>query len=114
MRLTVSLFFVFILFAGFRGEEKIPYLAGMHGRYITHNDTVAPAGRSIFAQYCRACHADSTKSLAPDPTILSSMTPRAIVAALDNGKMRVQGSSLTPEQRKNVAEWVTQTPIKTN
>jgi polyvinyl alcohol dehydrogenase (cytochrome) len=75
-------------------------------------DTVAPSGRKIFAQYCSLCHKDSSISLAPDRFILSSMTPMAIFGALTNGKMRAQGTALSPDDRKAVAEWITQTVIK--
>ena len=42
------------------------------------------------------------------------MTPRAVLAALNNGKMKAQGAILSEEQRKDVAQWVTQSEIKTN
>src|SRR5580700_508339 len=77
-------------------------------------DTIAPAGRKIFVQYCSLCHKDSTISLAPDRYILSAMTPRSIFGALTTGKMRTQGASLNPDDKKAVAEWLTQTVIKTN
>ena len=40
------------------------------------------------------------------------MTPRAILASLNNGKMRQQGANLSEEERKAVAEWITKTKLK--
>ena len=57
-------------------------------------------GKKIFFASCYTCHKDSTASLAPGLTIMSSMTPRAILASLNNGKMRQQGAILSEEERK--------------
>ncbi len=76
-------------------------------------DSIPQSGKSIFMQTCYGCHKDTAAHLAPGITILSLMTPRAVLAALDNGKMRLQAAGLTEEQRKDVAEWVTQGKLKT-
>ena len=63
---------------------------------------ISEIGRQVFISTCNTCHKDSAKSLAPAPGVLSNMTPRSILAALDNGKMRKQAEKLTEEQRKAV------------
>ncbi len=68
-------------------------------------DTIS--GRKIFIASCAACHRDTAGTLAPGPSILSGMTARAVLAALENGKMRQQGSTLSQNERKAVAEWLT-------
>ena len=41
------------------------------------------------------------------------MTPRAILASMDNGKMRQQAAKLSEKERKAVAEWLTNSELKT-
>src|SRR5579862_2485686 len=65
------------------------------------------SGKKIFITNCAACHRDTAGTLAPGPSILAGMTSRAVLAALDNGKMRQQGSLLSENERKAVAEWLT-------
>lgn len=67
----------------------------------------------IFFTSCYTCHKDSAASLAPSQSVMSLMTPRAILASLTNGKMRQQGANLSEEERKAVAEWITKTKLKT-
>ena len=68
-------------------------------------DTVS--GKRVFITNCAACHRDTAGYVAPGISILSGMTARAVLAALDNGKMRQQGSTLAENERKAVAEWLT-------
>jgi polyvinyl alcohol dehydrogenase (cytochrome) len=70
-------------------------------------DSIKDVGKKIFFSTCQACHKDTIRSTVPGLTVLSSMTPRAILAALDNGKMRQQAVGLTEFQRRAVAEWLT-------
>src|SRR5205814_4619472 len=46
-------------------------------------------------------------SRAPGPGVLATFSPDAIVNALTNGSMRVQGEKLTEGERKDVAEFLT-------
>ncbi|HLY70563.1 MAG TPA: PQQ-binding-like beta-propeller repeat protein [Puia sp.] len=82
-------------------------------RFTSAADTVSPSGKKVFDTHCQTCHKDSGIALAPDITILSAMTPKAIFAALNNGKMRVQGALLNEADRKAVSEWLSQNEIKT-
>src|SRR6185295_2464448 len=61
---------------------------------------------------CQMCHKDSVTMLAPGQSVFSTMTPRAILASLDNGKMRQQAAKLSPQERKAVAQWLTNAEIK--
>ena len=117
MRLIFCVGILLASYSSFLHENKIDDFhkrnTGYH-RSLILPDTVSPSGREIFNTNCKICHKDSANSLAPDNTILSTMTPRAVLAALDNGKMKAQGAILTEEQRKTVAQWVTQREIKPN
>lgn len=70
------------------------------------------AAEKIFLANCFTCHKDSAASMAPGVSIMSTMTPRAILASLNNGKMRQQGANLSEEERKAVAEWITKSKLK--
>ncbi len=52
-------------------------------------------------------------SLAPSPAILSSMTPRAVLDAMDKGKMRPLAAALSEEERRSIAEFITGSKLKT-
>ena len=75
-------------------------------------DTTRALGKKVFYTNCNTCHRDSSGNLAPGYSILTSMTPRAILAALDNGKMRQQAAILSENERKAVAVWLTNTELK--
>lgn len=67
----------------------------------------APAtGQAVFDRQCAACHGDQATN-APTRDALRQLTPEAIVNALTNGKMQVQGSTLSPADRRAVAEFLT-------
>jgi polyvinyl alcohol dehydrogenase (cytochrome) len=77
-------------------------------------DSVATTGRILFNSNCRVCHNDSVKLAAPGLDILNTLTPRAIFAALKNGKMREQAKTLSDEQRKAIAAWITNRAFEDN
>ena len=63
-------------------------------------------GQAVFDRQCAACHADASSG-APGRDALRLLTPEAIVNALTNGKMQVQGSTLSEAERRAVAEFLT-------
>ncbi len=65
----------------------------------------AAAGQAVFDRQCAACH-DDRNSGAPGRDALRQLTPEAILNALTNGKMQVQGSMLTDGERRSVAEFL--------
>ena len=70
-------------------------------------------GLDLFQEHCASCH-DATaaaKLQAPNRAVISGMSARAIVAALESGKMSEQGKTLTAEQRRQIAEWWTGAPV---
>src|SRR4030095_13379863 len=60
-------------------------------------------GQSIFDQQCAACHADASTG-APTREALRQLTPEAILHALTNGTMPVQGATMSDAARRAVAE----------
>lgn len=63
-------------------------------------------GRAVFEEACLECHAQGNDR-APGRGLLSMLSARAVVSALEDGVMRAEGATLTPAQRVAVAEYVT-------
>ena len=64
-------------------------------------------GATVFAASCAECHMGEGSTRAPRLTALSAMTPRAILTALEDGRMRRHGEQLAAEERVSVSEWLT-------
>jgi len=78
-------------------------------------------GDDVFQRVCAACHLSTAQSVAAEKAVdstataldaravpreqLRQFTPEAILNALTNGKMRVQGSILSEAERRAVAEF---------
>ncbi|GAB4027808.1 PQQ-binding-like beta-propeller repeat protein [Spirosoma koreense] len=75
------------------------------------DSTVAMQGQALYIKTCNACHKSDANVGAPGYLVLAQMPPRAILAALETGKMRVQAKELTTEQRKAVAQWIAGKPL---
>ncbi|MEM7467717.1 MAG: PQQ-binding-like beta-propeller repeat protein, partial [Pseudomonadota bacterium] len=72
--------------------------------YFAGSPLMAKSGADIYAQTCAACH-DSGADRTPTKADLKSMSPQAILTALETGPMRVIGIfSLTGPDRIAVAE----------
>jgi polyvinyl alcohol dehydrogenase (cytochrome) len=67
----------------------------------------AQTGEQIFKTRCASCHNGQPDSRAPGPEALKARTPQAVIEALVNGGMRVQGSQMNGADRRAVAEYVT-------
>src|SRR5262245_46116800 len=67
-----------------------------------------PSGDAVFTRACASCHqaaqAQTGQTKVPTPDDLRAYTPEAIVNALTNGKMAVQGATLTTADRVAVAQ----------
>ena len=70
---------------------------------------VAQDGAEVFRANCASCHgtADGPRPAnAPAVAALRQFTPEAILNALLNGKMRIQGTPLSDADRRAVAEFL--------
>jgi polyvinyl alcohol dehydrogenase (cytochrome) len=70
-----------------------------------------PDGATIYKQRCAACHENSAQTRAPAPSALGLMSPENILLALESGSMKDQGSLLTPQQRRMVAQFLAGRPL---
>jgi polyvinyl alcohol dehydrogenase (cytochrome) len=70
------------------------------------------AGEPIFRARCATCHDGQPDSRAPALDALKSRAPQAVIDALVNGAMRVQGAQMNGADRRAVAEYVTGKPLE--
>src|SRR6476646_2174094 len=69
--------------------------------------TQTSSGERIFAARCVSCHNGQPESRAPALDALKARTPQAVLEALVNGAMRVQGAQMNGADRRAIAEYVT-------
>src|SRR5215469_4019938 len=67
---------------------------------------LAQDGAEVFRNQCSTCHRAGSSTSAPLPEALRSLPAETILGALENGKMRAQGSQLSPAERKLVANYL--------
>ncbi|HYM36334.1 MAG TPA: PQQ-binding-like beta-propeller repeat protein, partial [Steroidobacteraceae bacterium] len=67
----------------------------------------ANEGETLFKTQCAGCHNGLPETRAPAPDTLRQRSAAAILEALSNGAMRVQGSRLNGPQRHQIAEYLT-------
>ena len=64
-------------------------------------------GQPLYRQHCAACHDHPDETRAPTRATLEAMSVQALTYALTEGKMRVQGSSLTDDTRGQLISYLT-------
>jgi polyvinyl alcohol dehydrogenase (cytochrome) len=65
-------------------------------------------GAAVFQRECASCHINPpADSRAPTREVLGGRTPDAIVAALTDGAMRLQGARLSVAERRSVSAFLT-------
>jgi polyvinyl alcohol dehydrogenase (cytochrome) len=67
----------------------------------------APDGEALFAAHCAACHVNPTDQEVPTREAMSVLSANAVVDALTDGTMRIQGQPLTTAERVAIAERIT-------
>ena len=67
---------------------------------------MAQDGAELFRNHCSTCHRTGSSTAAPLPEALRGLAPQTIIAALETGKMRAQGSLLSPAERNLVANYL--------
>jgi polyvinyl alcohol dehydrogenase (cytochrome) len=72
----------------------------------TPQTAAAPDAQALFARACATCHSGAPNSRASSPEVLKQRSPAAILDALSNGGMRVQGSKLSGAERRALAEYL--------
>lgn len=67
-------------------------------------------GEKLFQDNCLTCHGGASPK-APSEYTLSAMMPGLILNALNNGVMKNMAAHLTPEERTQIAEYLTKTDL---
>ena len=68
-------------------------------------------GFRTFQTKCMTCHGNPNVDRAPSPAAIREMTPERIYEALANGIMKTQGQSLTDDERKKLALFMSGRPM---
>jgi len=66
----------------------------------------AQDGAALYGQRCASCHEGGQVARVPARDVIAALTPDRIVSALETGTMRVQGESLTADQRRAIATYL--------
>jgi mono/diheme cytochrome c family protein len=56
--------------------------------------------------HCKSCHEPGQPGV-PDISILRERSPDFIVRSLESGKMKAMGSTLTPDEKRAIANFIT-------
>jgi len=75
------------------------------GTAATASAQQAPDGAAAFNRACATCHREG-QTTAPTPGVLRQLTPEGILNAITQGRMQVQGATLSDAERRAVAEFV--------
>src|SRR5436190_170744 len=62
-----------------------------------------PDGAALFIQRCASCHSTNNDMRAPEPEALHQMAKRAILAALNSGRMKLEARGLSKAQKNAIA-----------
>ncbi|HXW61762.1 MAG TPA: PQQ-binding-like beta-propeller repeat protein [Candidatus Acidoferrales bacterium] len=69
------------------------------------------SGIALFQQHCMGCHGNPSIPRAPSPDTIRQMPPERIYEALTTGVMKPQGDSLTEDQQKMLATFLSGRPL---
>jgi polyvinyl alcohol dehydrogenase (cytochrome) len=69
------------------------------------------SGFAVFQQRCMGCHGNPNVERAPSPAAIREMSPEKIYDALTTGVMKGQGSSLSEDQRRMLATFMSGRPL---
>jgi len=70
----------------------------------------AQDGRALFEKNCASCHQPGSETRAPLPSALKMLSKEQVLAALETGTMKAQGSALTAVERLALANYLANIP----
>ncbi|SOD97460.1 outer membrane protein assembly factor BamB family protein [Spirosoma fluviale] len=101
----------FLTITSYGQENSVSIVVDASSKAVKVTEATKMAGKAVFATSCQSCHTNIAESKAPSLAMLGAMSPRAIYTALKTGKMQTQSQSLSDEQRREVAQWITNRPF---
>jgi polyvinyl alcohol dehydrogenase (cytochrome) len=66
----------------------------------------APTGETTFKGFCASCHMEADNDKIPSISKLQRLNANTVLRALTEGAMRIQGDTISAEQRVAVAEYL--------
>jgi polyvinyl alcohol dehydrogenase (cytochrome) len=69
-------------------------------------DVTAQDGAALYAERCASCHEQGAAARAPARDVIAALPPDRIIASLESGLMRVQGDTLTADQKRAIATYL--------
>jgi polyvinyl alcohol dehydrogenase (cytochrome) len=69
------------------------------------------SGIAVFQQRCMSCHGNPNVDRAPAPAVIREMAPERIYEALTTGLMKGEGDSLTEDQKRMLATFLSGRPL---
>src|SRR5438552_6698116 len=69
------------------------------------------SGWAAFQTRCMGCHGNAAVPAAPSPEQIRQMTPERIYASLTTGSMKAQGDTLSEDQRRMLATFMSARPL---
>jgi len=73
-------------------------------------DPALHQGSALFAQNCAVCHLGGVPK-APHPNFFRMSSPKSIIEAMNNGVMKEQAAHLAADERRQIAEYLTNTSL---
>ena len=99
---------VAVMFAGISAARaQAPPPGGGQGRAEAPRGSAGTeSGFAVFQTRCMGCHGNPAVERAPSPAAIREMSPEHIYEALTTGVMKGQGSSLSEDQRRMLATFM--------
>lgn len=101
-----SILILFLISACQKPNEKVEVISAVV-EDTPISEEVLIMGEQTYSTVCATCHTEGNTNLAPAKGLLAGMSPHAILAALNMGKMRVQAAALSSEEKEAVAQYLT-------
>jgi len=73
---------------------------------LTAAPVFAQDGAALYTQRCASCHEGAQVARAPARDVIAALSSDRIVGALETGTMRVQGETLTAEQKRAIGNYL--------
>lgn len=95
--------------SGFAGSARVTYAQAPPAQ--PQGNLATEMGMRIFQGRCMTCHGNAAVAQAPSPAAIREMTPERIYEALTTGAMQIQGKSLSDDEKRVVAMFMSGRPL---
>jgi len=103
-----------LAWTGAAGAQAPPQTPGQTQAPSANASAVATGtetGIGVFQQHCMGCHGNANVPQAPAPGQIREMPPERIYEALSTGVMKPQGDSLSDDQKRMLATFLSGRPL---